>query len=114
MRGSFFVSLFGTSGGTTTPIDLSLWNDSGVLALTSNIGWPITDTGLPAGSTWNNGSTITVVPGVTPNPGVPPMLLGSVSSSVLLSAGGGDLPLFDPNNINQLWNNSGIICISSP
>ena len=85
----------------------------GVLALTAaDPNYPTSPNGLAAGAVWNNGLTIGVIPGITPNPSAPPVFFGSVTSSSLLAAGGGNLPLGDPNRVNQLWNNGGEIAVS--
>lgn len=88
-------------------------NDGGVLQMTGPLGYPSSPAGLAAGAVWYNGGTVSVVPGVTPNPAAPPVYFGVVTASELFSLGGGDLPLSDPVNANQLWNNGGLISISA-
>jgi len=94
-------------------LTLVFLNDGGVLQMTAVSGYPITDYGLEAGSVWYNGGTVAVVPGVTPNPTAPPVYFDGLTASYLLSLGGGNLPLTDPANVGQLWNNGGLICISA-
>ena len=93
---------------------VNLFNDGGVLALTNpDPNYPTAPNGLPPGAVWNNGGTIGVIPGITPNPNAPPVFFGAVTSSSLLVSGGGNLPLSNaPLLLNQLWNNGGEIAIS--
>lgn len=94
-------------------VAISFVNNGGVLQMTSPFDYPASDAGLPAGAVWYNGGTIAVVPGVTPPPSPTPVYFGSITPSALLASGGGDLPLTDPVNLNQLWNNGGMITISA-
>jgi hypothetical protein len=90
-----------------------LTNVSGVLNVTLTAGWPTSSSGLAAGKVWNNGGVVTVVPGVTPNPAAPGLIFGVVTSAQMLSVGGGNLPLSDPHNEFQLWNNSNVVNVSN-
>lgn len=91
----------------------NLQNDVGVLQLTSGgLGYPSSPIGLAPGSVWNDGLTIAVVPGVVPNMSAPQLFFGSITAATLLAIGGGNLPITDPGNILQLWNNGGLVCVS--
>lgn len=89
-------------------------NDMGVLQLTSagTIGYPTSPVGLGAGAVYNDNLSIGVAFGATPNPTAPMMFFGSVTAASLLATGGGNLPISDPGNILQLWNNGGLVCVS--
>lgn len=93
-------------------VSVNFENDGGMLWMTAALNYPTSPAGLPAGSVWYNGGTVSVVPGITPTP--TPVYFGVVTASELLASGGGNLPLTNPNNHNQLWNNGGLICISDP
>ena len=83
------------------------------LILTNTIsGWPTSTADLAPGAVWANGIFICAVPGATPNPTAFPMLFGSITSTQLLLAGAGNLPLSDPENPNQLWLNGIQVCAS--
>lgn len=87
-------------------------NDGGVLQLSLPSGYPTSPIGLTAGSLWDNGGVVSVIPGITPNPLAPPVYFGVISPSALLILGGGNLPLTNPGiGSNQLWNNSGVVSI---
>ena len=88
-------------------------NDGGVLQLSEAISYPTSQTGLAAGSVWYNGGVICVVAGVTPDPTAAPLYFSSTTPQQLLELGGGNLPLTDPANNGQLWNNGGVISIST-
>jgi hypothetical protein len=110
------------SGACATPFQYSfsvsipinyLADDGGVLIVLSGSGYPTSTSGLVAGSIWSNGGNVSVVPGVLPNPFAPPVYFGSISSSVLLALGGGNLPLISQSpGSGQLWNNGGEVSIS--
>ena len=88
-------------------------NDGGVLQLTFPVNYPISMTGLPAGSVWWNGGVVCVVPGITPNPSAPPVFFAGLTPQALLTLGGGNLPLTNPGSgTGQLWNNGGVTSIS--
>lgn len=94
-------------------LTISLFNDEGVLQTTAvPLNYPTNPMGLADGAVWYNGGTFAVVPGITPPPSPTPVYFGLVTPAELLASGGGDLPLSDPANLNQLWNNGGVICIS--
>lgn len=99
--------------GTPIPSSTGLLNDHGVLQLNvPATGWPTSSAGLSPGAVWNNGFTVAVIPGMTPNPLAPPVFFNAISAPSLLSLGGGNLPLTNPGVPNQLWNNAGLVCIS--
>lgn len=89
-----------------------LANNGGVLQVITPAGWPTSASGLPAGAVWDAGGAVYVIPGITPNPAAPPVLYSSITAAGLLALGGGDLPLIDPVNALQIWNNGGIACVS--
>ena len=95
------------NGGT------GLGNNSGVLQVLNATGWPTSSTGLAAGALWTASGGADVKPGATPNPTAPPVIYGYTTSGALLALGGGNLPTSDPANLDQLWNNAGIVCVSS-
>ena len=91
-------------------------NNGGVLTLTSLQGYPVSALGLPPGAVWSNALAVNVVPGQVPDtdPTAPPMYYGGeIDAAQLLLYGGGNLPLIDPGVKTQLWNNSGVVNISS-
>jgi hypothetical protein len=92
-------------------VAVSFLNDEGVLWMTAPLNYPTSPTGLAAGAVWYNGGTVGVVPGGSGSGS--PVYFGSITAAELLSLGGGGLPTTNPNNLNQLWNNSGLICISA-
>lgn len=92
---------------------LGLLDDGGVLQLESGIGYPTNSTGLAPGAVWNNGLTVAVVPGITPNPSAAPIFFGTISAIELLVLGGGNLPTTAPApDTLQLWNNGGLVCVA--
>jgi hypothetical protein len=90
-----------------------LGNNAGVLQVLDTTGWPTSSTGLAAGALWTTSGGANVEPGATPNPAAQPVIYGYVTSGALLALGGGNLPTSDPGNTGQLWNNAGIVCVSS-
>jgi hypothetical protein len=91
----------------------NLLNDVGVLQLTNNsLGYPTSPVGLSPGAVYDDNLAIGVVFGASPNPLAPPLFFGSVTAASLLAIGGGNLPITDPGNILQLWNNGGLVCVS--
>lgn len=94
------------------PTPSNLWNNGGILSLVVVDGYPTSDDGLSPGSVWANGLWVAVVPGETPSPTWPPIYFGEITGTELLNMGGGNLPLTDPANPGQLWNNGGIIAVS--
>lgn len=94
----------------SAPTVAALYNDGGLLGVTSAAGYPTTSAGA-AGSIWSNGGAVSVVPGGTPVLGAP-VFFGSVTAAALLALGGLGLPLTDPQVLNQLWNNGGEVLIS--
>lgn len=90
-----------------------LVNDGGVLQLDDTTGYPTDPTGLLPGVVWNNGLTVAVVPGATPNPAIPDFFFGAVSAAELLFYGGSNLPTSPPTvGSLQLWNNGGVVCVA--
>ncbi len=94
-------------------VSIAFTNDGGILQLTVPFDYPISSTGLAAGSIWFNGGALSVIPGITPSPTAPPLYFDSITPQSLLPTGGGNLPLADPVNAGQLWNNGGMITISA-
>jgi len=94
-------------------LTLVFLNDGGVLQMTAVSGYPLSAFGLSAGKLWYNGATVAVVPGITPNPTAPPVYFTGLEPVSFLLLGGGNLPLTDPDNVGQLWNNGGVVCISA-
>lgn len=90
---------------------ISFYNDGGVLWMTAPLTYPTSSVGLSAGAVWFNGGTVSVVPGGS-GTGLP-VYFGTITAAQLLEQGGGGLPTTNPNNANQLWNNSGVVCISA-
>lgn len=94
-------------------ISVSFLDDGGVLWMTAPLNYPTSSSGLADGSIWYNGGTLAVVPGITPNPGAPPVYFGAITAAALLALGGGNLPLTNPGvGTLQLWNNGGLISIA--
>lgn len=95
------------------PALAQLYDNGGVLCLTSLGGWPSDATGLAAGAVYSNGLVASVVPGVTPNPAAPPVIFGTITAAGLLALGGGDLPwsgvtpgsgqLYNPGGVGEIW-----------
>jgi hypothetical protein len=88
-----------------------LASDGGVLVVTDATGWPTSPVGLSAGAVWSNGGdaqgnggTVNVVPGMSPSPSAEVQLFGQITAAQLLALGGGNMPLVQPNMINQIWN----------
>lgn len=90
---------------------VSFFNDDGVLWMTAPLDYPTSPVGLSAGAVWYNGSTVSVVPGGSGAGS--PVYFGAITAAGLLSLGGGGLPTANPHNLNQLWNNGGLIAISA-
>lgn len=92
----------------------NLYNNGGALAITiPPADYPTSPVGLPAGSVWNDGLEIAVVPGISPNPKAPPLFFGSITAEQLLQTGGGNLPLSNPGaGTLQLWNDGGVVAIA--
>lgn len=113
------LQLLYNNGSLSFPFDYSLSfvnvafsNDGGVLAMQSAISYASTPNG-PAGSVWWDGGVIAVVPGVTPDPTAAPIYFTGLSPLTLQAMGGGNLPISNPLNSGQLWNNGGVVSISS-
>lgn len=96
-------------------------NDGGVLYTPSiPTGWQVGSAGLPAGSVYlvpnspaSSAYAVGVVPGIVPNPSAPPVMFASITTASLLALSGGNLPLADPVVDGELWNNGGLISIST-
>jgi hypothetical protein len=91
-----------------------LYSNGGVLTLVNPpAGYPTSPTGLSAGAVWSNSGAIGVIPGITPDPTAPPVYMVTTTAALLLSTGGGNLPLTAraPGS-GQLWNNGGEIAVS--
>jgi len=93
-------------------VNIGFFNDGGVLWMTAPLNYPTSPTGLAAGAIWYNGGTVSVIPGITPDPLAPPVYFGTLTASGLLALGGGNLPLTNPGSTGQLWNNGGVISIA--
>lgn len=92
-----------------------LGNDGGVLYLIDGTGngYPTSPDGLPWGAVWDNGDTIGIVPGATPQPGAGAMIFGRITASQLLLFGAGNLPTTPPPDGSlQLWNNGNLVCVA--
>jgi hypothetical protein len=102
------------SGVQLNIIQLGLYNDGGVVALSAGvIGYPTSPTGLTAGALWSNGDLVCVAGTTTPNPAAPPVFFSAVTPSSLLFIGGANLPLSNPGiGSGQLWNNSGVVSVA--
>lgn len=99
-----------------TGYDFGFTNAGGVLMLNASWNYPMSPAGLPPGSVWNSNFSIHVTPGVLPsltNPAPAVFYGGEISATQLLRIGGGNLPLTDPLVNTQLWNNSGVVNVSS-
>jgi hypothetical protein len=92
-------------------VNISFYNDGGLLWMTAPLNYPTSPVGLSTGAVWYNGGTVSVIPG-GPGTGAP-VFFGAITAAGLLALGGGGLPTTNPNNLNQLWNNGGVICIST-
>lgn len=88
-----------------------LFDAGGILQVTDASGWPTVGTGA-AGTVWDAGGAVYVIPGHTPDPTAPPVFYNQITAAQLLALGGGNLPATDPRNLLQLWNNTGIVCVS--
>lgn len=89
-------------------------NVGGVLQLTGLQGYPTSPVGLPPGAVWSNSLVVTVTPGVLPSPTFPAVFFGGeIDAAQLLVIGGGNLPTSNPHINTQLWNNSGVVNVSS-
>lgn len=96
-----------------SPASTGFYNNGGELALFTTSGYPTSSIGLPAGAVWSNGLTVSVVPGVIPDPLAPPVYFGAINTQQLLLLGGGNLPLSNPGaGTLQLWNNGGVVAIA--
>ena len=84
-----------------------------VLHVSSGAGYPVSAAGLPPGDVWSNGTVVTVVPGITPDPSAPPMFFPGITPAELLATGGGNLPLTaGVSGSGQLWNNVDVVNVS--
>jgi hypothetical protein len=97
-------------------------NDGGVLVFAKAsyaVGYPTSFIG-PPGGVYNNGLTVGIYPGVTPNPSAPPVYFGQITPAQLLALGGGNLPLgvngappgTVPVGSKQLFNNGDEVNIA--
>lgn len=94
-------------------IDYGYINDGGVLQLINVQYYPTKPTGLLAGALWNNGLTVGIILGITPNPTANAIIYGQFSAYELLTMGGGNFPLNNPGaGTNQLWNDKGVLSIA--
>lgn len=96
---------------------LDLWNNGGIVCLISPgkvAYYPTSPSGLPAGSIWNDGLIVAVVPPTNPNPWATPIIWPNVSALGLLALSGKDLPITMPSIPGQLWNDGGWVAIVPP
>lgn len=102
------------AGVEVTIVQVGLFNDGGIVALSAGIiGYPTSPTGLPNGALWSNGGAVCVAGVTTPNPAAPPVFFLNVTPSSLLFITGSNLPLSNPGiGTGQLWNNGGVVSIS--
>ena len=106
------------SGACTTPFQFSfsilyasghLYNDGGVLGLTSGSGWPASPTSLGAGAFYSNGGVATALAGGTLNPAAPPVVFGAITAAALLLLNAGDLWWTAPTpGSGMLWLPGGV------
>lgn len=105
------------------PANFGLFNTfTGPLGVSSANYWPtntvgldhpgLASYGLAPGDLWSIGGRANVVPGNVPDPTAPLVFFGQINSFQLLSLRGKNLPLFNPNVLNALWNNNGVVWIS--
>lgn len=92
-------------------VNVSFSNDGGLLAMSAPLTYPTSPIGLSAGAVWYNGGTVSVIPGGSGTGA--PVYFGTITAAGLLALGGGGLPTTSPNNLNQLWNNGGVVCVSA-
>jgi hypothetical protein len=92
------------------PASTGLWNDSGVLALLSPVGFPTSDAGLSAGDVWNNMGAIAVVAGGSGSG--QSYTFGTVTAGELLFAGAGGLTTSLPATAGAIWNNGGELAVA--
>lgn len=92
------------------PAYTGLYNDGGVLAIIYPSLIPPGPGALPAGSVYDTGGTVGIVPGV--GPGTLVVLFGQATQGFLLVNGGGQLPASAPSGSGQLYNNGGEIAIA--
>lgn len=88
--------------------------NNGVLQISGVVNYQTSPIALAPGAVWSNAGIVCIVPGVTPDPTAPPVFFGEITPAVLLLLGGGNLPLSNPNNPYQIWNNGGVACMSAP
>lgn len=93
-------------------------NNGGVLQVLNTYGWPQQSGNLPPGAVYVAGGGPGVVGGlVYVIPGAPyyyaqPLMFGVLSAAQLLLNGAASIITFDPVNLNQVWNNQGLLCVS--
>jgi hypothetical protein len=99
------------TGLLENPVSFS--SDGGALLVPPGAGYPTSSAGLSAGALWSNGGIVSVVPGSTPNPSVPPVIYGGISTSQFLVLGGANLPTTGKAvGSGIIWNNGGDVNIS--
>ena len=104
------------------PPNFGLFNNGGILGVSSPNYWPtntvgmdhpgLASYGLAPGDLWSLRGVANVIPGNTPDPSAPLVFFGQINSFQLLQIGGKNLPLSDPGVLNALWNNHGVVWIS--
>jgi len=110
--GALSPQIIASAPPTPAPESL-LWNDNGFLALLLGENYPSSPDGLAPGDLWDNGISIGIAPGATPDPAAPLVFFGEVTAAQLLALGGGNLPLTaGPAGSGQLWNNENTVCSS--
>jgi hypothetical protein len=95
-----------------------LENDGGVLILTGNTSsWPTSTNGFnlaPGQIYYDNGMVVCVSPNApAPPPNSPALFFPGITSDQLLVTNAQILPLSDPHNNTQLWNNGLVVCVSA-
>lgn len=102
------------SGVQVTIVQVGLFDDGGVVALSAGvIGYPTSPSGLANGALYSNGGLVCVAGTTTPNPAAPPVFFLNATPSSLLFVTGANLPLSNPGvGTGQIWNNHGVASIS--
>jgi hypothetical protein len=107
-----FAAIAHITGIPYTIVQFGFFDNSGVLCLIpGTLGYPTSQTGLPAGAVWSNAGVVSVVPGGSGSGQI--LFFGIVTPTQLLASGAGGIPTI-PGTAGslQLWNNGGEIAIS--
>lgn len=93
--------------GATSPPDIDLLNDGGVLRLENPAAWPVTIGAASPGGMWSNGGECSVKGGFTPILQAP-IFFGAITAAQLLLIEGVGLPITRPTiGSGILWNPGG-------